>query len=46
MEKVKYENAVETTELNTEEEQEKLFQSLDKETQEELSNQKGEDENE
>lgn len=46
MENAKYENVVETAELNTEEEQEKLFQSLAKETQEELSNGKGEDENE
>lgn len=46
MEEIKEETVVETTELNTEEEQERLFQSLDKETQEELSNQKGEDENE
>lgn len=46
MEEVKNETVVETTELNTEEEQEKLFQSLDEETREELSNQKGEDEDE
>lgn len=46
MENTKYENVVETAELNTEEEQEKLFQSLAEETQEELSNGKGEDENE
>lgn len=49
MEEIKEETVVEeveTTELNSEEEQEKLFQSLDEETQNELSNGKGEDENE
>lgn len=49
MEEIKEEKVVEeveTTELNTEEEQEKLFQSLDEETQNELSNGKGEEENE
>lgn len=46
MKEVKNEAVVETIELNTEEEQEELFQSLAKETQEELSNGKGEDENE
>lgn len=46
MEEVKNEAVAETIELNTEEEQEKLFQSLSKETQEELSNGKGEDEDE
>lgn len=46
MEEIKEEIVVETTELNTEEEQEKLFQSLAEETKEELSNGKGDDENE
>ena len=47
MEEIKKETVVvKTIELNTEEEQEKLFQSLDEETQNELSNGKGEDENE
>lgn len=47
MEEIKKETVVvKTIELNTEEEQEKLFQSLDDETQNELSNGKGEDENE